>query len=226
MLQSVSGNPVDGTEASRLVAERLRRLRKAHGFSLRQLAEATGTSASFLSQLERGLSGASTSTLIRIANCFGCSIADLFAGTDNPQHPLLRRKDRPSLPVMNGHRKMLLSRRPLTHFESYVSEFEPGGSTGDEQYTHGDSQEMILVLSGTVQIDLGPDSYQLDEGDCIEFASSVPHRVANAGERKASVLFVTSPPTSPTQYLSGFKSHRSPANTTLRSENDTQGETR
>jgi len=209
MVQSMDGNLVDAADANGLVAERLRRLRKAHGFSLRQLAEATGTSASFLSQLERGLSGASTSTLIRIANCFGCSIADLFAGADNPQHPVLRRKDRPSLPVMSGHRKMLLSRRPLTHFESYVSEFEVGGSTGADLYTHGDSHEMILVLAGTVQIDLGPDSFQLDEGDCIEFTSSVPHRVANAGGTKASVLFVTSPPTSPTQYLSGFKTHRS-----------------
>lgn len=64
MLQSAAANPVDGTDANRLVAERLRRLRKAHGISLRQFAEATGTSASLLSQMERGLSGASTLTLI------------------------------------------------------------------------------------------------------------------------------------------------------------------
>lgn len=193
-----------------MVAERLRRLRKASGFSLRQVADATGTSASFLSQLERGLTGASTSTLIRIANCFGCSIAELFNGTEGPQDPVLRRRDRPGLPPVDGHHKTLISRRPLTHFESYVSEFEPGGSTGDEPYTHGDSHEMILVLAGRVQIDLGSDSHILDEGDSIEFSSSVPHRVANAGDGRASVLFVTSPPTSTPAYLDAFRKNLPP----------------
>ncbi|WP_198672300.1 helix-turn-helix domain-containing protein [Pseudogemmobacter bohemicus] len=199
----------ESSDQQRLLAERLRRLRKASGLSLRQLADATGTSASFLSQLERGLTGASTSTLIRIANAFGCSIAELFAGTDSAQNPVLRRRDRPTLPEMSGHRKALLSRRPLTQFEAYISEFEPGGSTGDEAYSHGDSHEMILVLAGQVQIDLGPLSYQLDEGDSIEFQSSVPHRVANSGTGPASVLFVTSPPTSTTGYLDTFRAGHS-----------------
>ena len=201
--------PSAESETQKRIAERLRRLRKANGLSLRQLADATGTSASFISQLERGLTGASTSTLVRIANCFGCSIAELFATSDMPQHPVLRRADRPALPKIGGHQKMLLSRRPLTHFESYISEFEPGGSTGDEPYTHGDSHEMILVLAGQVQIDLGPDSYLLDAGDSIEFASSVPHRVANISQAQASVLFVTSPPTSTSTYLDAFRKGQS-----------------
>lgn len=184
------------TDAQGLVAERLRRLRKANGMSLRQLAEATGTSASFLSQLERGLTGASTSTLIRIANVYGTSISELFSGTETGQDPVLRRAARPVLPVMNGQRKSLLSRRPLTQFETYLAEFEPGGSSGTEQYVHGDSHEMLFVIRGQVQLDLGPDSHVLGEGDCIEYQSSVPHRVINTGTAEAEVLFVISPPTS------------------------------
>lgn len=199
----------DGAEALRLVAERLRRLRKANGISLRQLAEATGTSASFLSQLERGLSGASTSTLIRIANCFGTSISELFTGADTGQDPVLRRAQRPALPLMNGQRKMLLSRRPLTHFETYIAEFEVGGSSGDEAYTHGDSHEMILVLRGQVRLDLGASSHSLDEGDSVEYATSTPHRVVNTGNGPAEVLFMISPPTSTATYLDEFRQKRS-----------------
>ena len=183
-------------DAKGIVAERLRRLRKASNMSLRQLAEATGTSASFLSQLERGLSGASTSTLIRIANVFGTSISELFSGTEAGQDPVLRRAERPALPVMNGQRKSLLSRRPLTQFETYLAEFEPGGSSGTEQYVHGDSHEMLFVMNGRVQLDLGPDSHVLEDGDCIEYQSSVPHRVINIGPSSAEVLFIISPPTS------------------------------
>ncbi len=195
----------DDTDPTRLVAERLQRLRKANGISLRKLAEATGTSASFLSQLERGLSGASASTLIRIANCYGTSISELFSGVETGQNPVLRRAQRPSLPVMNGQRKMLLSRRPLTHFETYIAEFEIGGSTGDEAYTHGDSHEMILVLRGRVRLDLGADSHDLEEGDSVEYSTSVPHRVVNIGDGPAEVLFMISPPTSTARYLDEFR---------------------
>ncbi|WP_299480684.1 XRE family transcriptional regulator [Cypionkella sp.] len=192
------------------MSERLRRLRKANGLSLRQLADATGTSASFLSQLERGLSGASTSTLIRIANCFGTSISELFSSPESGQDPVLRRQLRPSLPVMNGQRKMLLSRRPLTHFETYIAEFDIGGSSGDDAYTHGDSQEMILVLRGQVELDLGGESHVLDEGDSVEYATSVPHRVINIGDGPAEVLFMISPPTSTGTYLSEFRNKPRP----------------
>lgn len=195
----------DEAEVARVVAERLRRLRKANGLSLRQLAEATRTSASFLSQLERGLTGASTSTLIRIANCFGTNISELFAGAEDRQGAVLRRADRPALPVMNGQRKMLLSRRPLTHFEAYVAEFEPGGSSGAEAYTHGDSHEMLLVLKGHVRLELGEDAHELDDGDCIEYATSVPHRVVNTGRGPAEVLFLISPPTSTVANLEPYR---------------------
>ena len=179
---------MDDADPTRLVAERLHRLRKANGISLRKLAEATGTSASFLSQLERGLTGASTSTLIRIANCFGTSISELFSGVETGQNPVLRRAQRPSLPVMNGQRK-----------------FEVGGSSGDELYTHGDSHEMILVMQGRVRLDLGADSHDLEEGDSVEYATSVPHRVVNIGDGPAEVLFMISPPTSTAKYLDDFR---------------------
>lgn len=195
-------------EAQRLMAERLRRLRKANGLTLKQLADAAGTSASFISQLERGLTGASTTTLMRIANCFGCSLSELFSNAHDPKNPVLRRAERPALPVVDGHRKMLVSQRPLTQFECYASVFEKGSSSGAEQYSHGDSHEMILVLSGRVQIELGPDSYEMEEGDSIEFTSSTPHRVVNIADGRSSVLYVTSPPTSSSGYLDGFKKYQ------------------
>lgn len=201
-----STRPVpDETDTLRLVAERLRRLRRANGLSLRQLAEATGTSASFLSQLERGLTGASASTLIRIANCFGTSISELFSTPEVTRDPVLRRAQRPALPVTDGQRKMLLSRRPLTHFETYVSEFDVGGSTGPEQYTHGDSHEMFIVLRGSVRLELGPVHHEMHAGDSVEYATSVPHRVANIGDVVAEVLFIISPPDSTATYLDTYR---------------------
>ncbi|PVA12073.1 cupin [Pelagivirga sediminicola] len=195
----------DDDQAHALVADRLRKLRKANGLSLRQLADAIGTSASFLSQLERGLTGASTSTLIRIADCYGTSISELFDESGvSDRHPIMRKHERPVLQAMHGQKKALLSRRPLTQFETYVAQFQPGGSTGDEPYTHGASSEMLVVLKGAVSLTLDDRQFAMEEGDCAEYQSSVPHRVVNTGADMAEVMFIISPPTSTAKQLQNY----------------------
>ena len=61
-----------------IIGEKVRAFRMARRMSLRALGDATGTTASFLSQLERGLSGVTISTLRRIAGALGISLADFF----------------------------------------------------------------------------------------------------------------------------------------------------
>jgi mannose-6-phosphate isomerase-like protein (cupin superfamily) len=72
--------------------------------------------------------------------------------------------------------------------------FDPGGSTGDEPYTHGDSEELLLVLAGRVHLQLGSELLDLSTGDSVNYRSSTPHRVSNPGDEPAEVLFVISPP--------------------------------
>ncbi|TIR86375.1 MAG: helix-turn-helix domain-containing protein, partial [Mesorhizobium sp.] len=94
--------------AQQVLGVRLKALRLARRLSLRDLAEATGTSASFISQLERGLTGASTASLNQMASALGVSVAMLFEESATQNHGVLRRSERPSLPPSNGCRKMLL----------------------------------------------------------------------------------------------------------------------
>jgi transcriptional regulator with XRE-family HTH domain len=61
-----------------ILARRLRFFCKLRRLSLRQLGELSNTTASFLSQLERGTSGATTSTLIRISEALSISVTDFF----------------------------------------------------------------------------------------------------------------------------------------------------
>ncbi|MFC3085225.1 helix-turn-helix domain-containing protein [Tabrizicola soli] len=177
-----------------ILARRVKRFRQARRLSLRQLGELSGTTASFLSQLERGATGATTSTLMRIANALDISIADLFDDRPRSTHRVLRKAERPSWPEAAGYRKMLLSQRPIQDFEVFVGEFDVGGSTGPEQYTHGDSHEMMLVIAGEVELHLAEEIHRLSEGDCIEYASSTPHRTVNCGTRIATVQWIISPP--------------------------------
>ena len=51
--------------------------------------------------------------------------------------------------------------------EVYVGEFEIGGSTGSDQYKHGDAHEMLVVLRGVVEVSLGEARHVLEEGDAV-----------------------------------------------------------
>jgi transcriptional regulator with XRE-family HTH domain len=195
--------PSADTPSARLGA-RLKAFRQSRKLSLRDLGERSGTTASFLSQLERGTSGAAVSTLMRIAEALAISLADFFEDRPDALHRILRKGDRLALPLASGYRKTLLSQQPIRDFEVYVGQFDPGGSTGPDAYTHGDSHEMMLVLTGTVDIWLGPDRFSLNAGDCIEYRSSTPHRIANAGKDPAEVQWIISPVTSAKADLDAF----------------------
>lgn len=199
----VSQEEVDGDPAA--IGQRVKAFRTMRRITLRELAEATQTTASFISQFERGLSGANTSTLMRIATALGVSIADFFDSGEISAHQVLTPAMRPALPVAEGYRKTLLSRRPIREFEVYVGEFEPGGSTGDRPYSHGDAHEMCLVLQGDVELTIGDAVYRMKAGDSIEYSTAIPHKTRNIGGTRAEVLWIISPPTSAINDLNQYR---------------------
>jgi transcriptional regulator with XRE-family HTH domain len=176
------------------VGERLRSIRLLRRATLRTIAERAGVSESFLSQVERGRASASVASLRRIAGALGVSVADLFDSSDPSGPQVLRRDVRPSLSFGILGTKRLLTPRPLSHLEVFAGELDVGGSTGAEPYAHGDSEELLIVLTGNVQLELGGEVHELESGDSIDYRSSTPHRVANTGEEPAEVIWIISPP--------------------------------
>jgi transcriptional regulator with XRE-family HTH domain len=176
------------------LGERLRAIRLLRRLTLREVAAAAGVSESFVSQLERGRSSASVATLQRLAAAVGIEISDLFAGEPESGPRVLRRQERQLLEWGHLGRKALLTPKPFHSLEAVTATFDPGGSTGDEPYTHGDSEELLLVLAGRVHLQLGSELFDLSIGDSVNYRSSTPHRVSNPGDETAEVLFVISPP--------------------------------
>jgi transcriptional regulator with XRE-family HTH domain len=177
------------------VGERLRAIRKLRRVTLRTVAERSDLSESFLSQVERGQANASVASLKRIAGALGVNVADLFEPNGSPSRPrVLRRESRPALTFGTLGQKYMLTPRPLEHLQVILGEFDQGGSTGDEPYTHGDSEELLVVLEGIVHLQLGTEVFELRGGDSIDYRSSTPHRLINAGDGIAEVMWIISPP--------------------------------
>jgi transcriptional regulator with XRE-family HTH domain len=190
---------VDATDSDRSnvdgVGEVIRMVRQRRRMTLRDLGARAGLSQSFLSQAERGLTQVSVASMRRIADALEIHISDLFEDGGGREPRILHRESRPTIPFGDGATKSLLTwQKPLQNIEVLIAVLDPGGSTGHERYTHGDSEEVLLVFSGTVRLELGERSFTLGPGDSIDYRSSLPHRVANVGADPAEVLFVISPP--------------------------------
>ena len=176
------------------VGDRVRSIRQLRRLTLRDVAQRTGLSESFLSQAERGRTSASISSLQRIAEALGVAVSDFFSPDETGRPLVLRRDARRFVAWGKLGRKALLTPKPFGHVEVVVAELEPGGSTGEEAYRHGDSEEVFYVLSGRVRLQLDQDVFELGPGDSVHYRSSTPHRVSNPGDDAAEVLFVISPP--------------------------------
>ncbi|GLH79010.1 transcriptional regulator [Bradyrhizobium sp. SSBR45G] len=178
------------------VGRRIRDLRRARKLSLESVAAETALSIGFLSQIERGLSSPSLRVLATLADVLGVGIAALFGsnpGGDAASDSVVTRgSQRPELKLWRtGVSKQLLSAaggdNKLNLFLVYL---EPGGSTGDELYTH-DGEEAGLVLEGEMMLTVDAETWSLSQGDSFRFASRRPHRFSNpSDDAKAVVLWV------------------------------------
>jgi transcriptional regulator with XRE-family HTH domain len=176
------------------VGERLRTIRQLRRRTLKEVADRAGLSESFLSQVERGRTSVSIASLQRIAGALGIEVSDVFAYDGASRPRILRRDARLNVAWGSVGRKALLTPKPFHSVEVVVADIDPGGSTGDEPYAHGDSEEVFFVVSGEIELQLGGETFELSEGDSAQYRSSTPHRVRNRGDLPAEVLFIISPP--------------------------------
>ena len=174
------------------VGQRIRDLRRTRAMSLEAVAARTELSIGFLSQIERGLSSPSLRVLATLADVLGVGIAGLFGAKENdaaaPDAIVTRERQRAELNLWRtGISKQLLS---PAGSEGRLNLFEPGGSTGDELYTH-DGEEAGLVIEGEMKLTVDAESWTLKHGDSFRFASRRPHRFSNpSSDSKAVVLWV------------------------------------
>lgn len=193
-LQLVSSESESTAPAETNVGAQVRALRHARRMTLREIGERAGLSESFLSQLERGHTGATIASLQRIAHALGVEVSDLFAADGSRRPRVIRATDRQKVAWGRLGRKAFLTPKPFEFLEVVAAEFEPGGSTGDEPYRHGDSEELLHVVRGSVELELDGEVIVLKAGDSAHYRSSALHRVSNPGQAEAEVLFIVSPP--------------------------------
>jgi transcriptional regulator with XRE-family HTH domain len=172
-------------------------LRKARSMTLSALASASGLSQGYLSQIERGLASPSVKALYSISRALGVTISWFFpaAGDDHEilRDFVVRADQRRILQFASGITDELLSPNLDRQIELICCKFPPGAYSGDSSYSHT-GEEAGVVLSGELELWVNEKHVVLGPGDSFAFASDIPHRYGNAGDRETVVIWVITPP--------------------------------
>jgi transcriptional regulator with XRE-family HTH domain len=184
----------DRGRGSETIGEGIRRERLRRGLTLAQLATKVNLTVSALSQIERGASDPSISSLRRIGQAFDVPMFQFLIGT--VQREIVVRRDRRT--KLNFPDRALeyelVSADTSGEFEVLSLTLAPGGSTGAAPNSHS-SEECAVVLHGDVVAEVGGQEYELGSGDSIKIHRELLHRFMNRSESEAEILIIISPPT-------------------------------
>src|ERR1700754_5275511 len=189
----MSGSASERAAGTRL-GRAVRAVRKEQAMTLAQVAEATGLSQPFLSQLELGRTRPSMRSLFRIATALG---------TTQPALLGLAAGDRSDEPVRSGEGALVRlglggvasgGARLLLHDPGAdVTEFVGVPGEFGEFFCH-DRPELLYVVRGTIELELrerGTSRFvTLAERDSIAYGGRVEHRFRRVGTGQCVVLGV------------------------------------
>lgn len=173
----------------------IRKIRKDKKISLRQLAEKSGLSVSFLSNLENGRVNITLSALRKIATALEVPVARLIAD-DSQEGVVIVKKDK-RMNIVH-HRspqgtviQQFLTRSPSFDLEIVVIQLPAG--TSSESYKSHQGQEFTYVLEGEVVLCLNENVYQLKDGDMAYYDASIPHKWENRSGNQTEILVGATP---------------------------------
>jgi transcriptional regulator with XRE-family HTH domain len=176
------------------LGKRLRALRNEQGLTLAQLGQQVGLSASYLSQIERGVAMPSLSRLATIASTLDVEVGYFFE--DDVSSPCVVKSNQGERLRGTADAVVeLLSADPSDkEIQPYRVVCQPGASR-DQPPTYP-GEEFGFVLSGQLTVTVGEEAFVLKAGDSIHYQTLQPHSWRNEGDEECIAIWAVSPPVS------------------------------
>ncbi|AZU59972.1 MAG: helix-turn-helix domain-containing protein [Bacillota bacterium] len=175
------------------IYKKIKALRTQNNLTLKELSEETGLSLSFLSQIERGASSLSITSLKKIADALGVSMIFFFEDEKYKQLYFLRKQEQKFFKVNGGQQKYarLSGTFPDRKLEPMMVILPP--YLKEEQKHSHLGEEFYYILKGDVIFHLNDESYRMTTGDTIHFPSEIVHEWENPTSEETFILSVTTP---------------------------------
>jgi len=176
-----------------ILGKRIKNRRTELGLSLRALAEKTNLTASFLSQLERGITSSSLKSLQRIADALNVPLLYFLSDKSNAS-PVVRAGSRSRLDLDgNMVSYELLSPDRNGKLEALMRALKPGSEIIARPLSV-ETEQMIFVLDGSLLVVLKDKEHTLNAGDSIYFNGENLVKLKCGGDSEARWMSVITPP--------------------------------
>lgn len=173
------------------LGRRVKKLRSDRGWSLEELASASGVSRSMLSEIERQRANPTLSVTYRIARAFGLSLQDLIESADSSSTiQTIRANDRAQI-FRSDKQCQIRTLSPLNlekDVEFYELRLPASGTLRSQAHIDG-TREFLTVEEGSVDLQSGNSTETLTKGDSATYRADVAHAIVNSGKTEA-VLFL------------------------------------
>ncbi len=174
------------------IGAKIRDLRNQNGLTQEELADRTELTKGFISQLERGLTAPSVSTLLDIVECLGTNLSDFFHEEDDqqivfPKEDYFEKEDESGNSIT-----WLIATAQSRSLEPILVRLQPGQSMPFDKPHEG--EEFGYVLEGKIQVHYADKAYVVRKGDSFIFQANKKHRISSASKRVSTILWISSPP--------------------------------
>ena len=183
-----SGAPTGGAEATPL-GDRLRQRRKALKMTLQEVADEAGFSVGFISQIERGITVPSLTSLIAVCRTLKVE-AGSFLNPPKVATPFTRRDHRPVYGLGGEGGNSVSYERLSASFPGNVLKstiiHEPPGHRSEPMSHEG--EEIFFILQGALTLEVDGECMVLEAGDSAHFPSVRTHTMWNHTGEPTTIL--------------------------------------
>ncbi|MFZ1816235.1 MAG: XRE family transcriptional regulator [Rhizobiaceae bacterium] len=177
------------------LGERVRQIRQARNWTLKELADRTGLAISTISKMERGEISLTYDRFMRLAQGLGMDVGELFEpGAEGFSHgsvTVTRKGDAPLHRSATYDYDMLAADLSGKHMVPMIGRIKAHSFGEFEDFISHPGEEFIYVLEGEVTVHLkGREAVNLTTGDSIYFDSGLGHAYVSTGDADAMVLGV------------------------------------
>ena len=174
------------------IGMKLRALRTQKRLTLSRLASETGLSTALLSKLETDRMIPTLPTLATISRVYGVGMSYFFSEPSKHTLSITRKADLQGngRGLDSGNVTPLNAMQEGTRLVAQMIELSPGGAASVFN-AYRETDGLLYVLEGKLQLDAGGIHEVLDAGDCVYMESDMALSWSAAGKSRCRILAVT-----------------------------------
>jgi transcriptional regulator with XRE-family HTH domain len=171
------------------VGKILQRLREQRNVSVRELAESSDLSESFIRAVERGESDISLGRLARLAHFFNYDLGSFLGFTSRLSRPNFVGKEHRA--TINRGRGVAYEALHLPGIDlDFVTVELAAHSKFKNELTH-EGIDVVYVLEGEIVLVVDGADYPMAEKECCVFSAAYRHLVRNDSDLPAKIVSIT-----------------------------------